>query len=253
MAFNTSTQLPLKLNATNYTAWAFQFRTLLAGYDFFGFLDGSRPCPPSQIPADTSSSTTANPAYAHWVRQDQLLLSAIVWSIDPTLIPFIAASATSKEAWDTLVRMYGQPSRGKILALKNRLLNPQKGSRSISEFMLDIKAIVNDLALLGVPTDPEDLSLKILNGLDDSYKDLASAIHARDTPMHFDELLDKLLSTEARLASQLPSAPAQPVTAFQATYQQQRSTTGAPRQKQQKSSSSSSQAPRPSHPQSSNS
>lgn len=83
--------------------------------------------------------------------------------------------------------------------------------------MLEIKGTVDELALLGVSTDLEDLALKILHGLDDSFKELSYAIQARDTVISFDELHEKLLSMEAQLASHPALISATPTTTFYAT------------------------------------
>lgn len=238
VSFNTAAQAPLKLSSTNYVAWSFQFRTLLSGYDLFRYVDGSYLCPPSTVLIDNKSEP--NPLHAQWIRQDQLILSAIIGSVSPTLIPFIAAATTSRGAWDILASIYGRSSRGRILALKNRIHNPVKGTRTISDFMLEIKGVVDELSLLGVVTDPEDLVLKVLNGLDDSYKEISNAIQARDSAITFDELLDKLLSTEAQQAARATASSPQPATAFSAGTSSRRSSSGRgysqPQQRPQNSS-----------------
>lgn len=43
-----------------------------------------------------------------------------------------------------------------------------KGTRSITEFMLEIKGVVDELSLIGTIIDPKDIVFKFLNGLDDS-------------------------------------------------------------------------------------
>lgn len=130
IAFNTSAQYPLKLSSTNYAAWSFQIHTLLIGYDLYGFLDDTRPCPPATITSENSSTAVTNPLYTYWIRQDHLILSAIIGSIEPSLIPFIAAAKTARYAWDILSATYGKPTQGCILTLKTHLHNPKKGDRS---------------------------------------------------------------------------------------------------------------------------
>lgn len=152
----------------------------------------SKPSPPKTITADGIQKL--NPVYVRWAQQDRLLLSATIRSISPEIISFITNSETSRHAWDTLHNTYNKSSRGRILALKNRLHNPTKGSRSISEFMHEIKT---------------------LNGLD-SYKEIGNAIQTRDSSISFDELHDKLLSIEAQLSSRSPSVTSGLTTAFMA-------------------------------------
>lgn len=55
--------------------------------------------------------------------------------------------------------------------------------------------------------DPEDLTGKILDGLDDDYIELVCAVQARDTSISFDELLEKLLSFEATSSSHATPLP----------------------------------------------
>ena len=45
--------------------------------------------------------------------------------------------------------------------------------------------------------DTEDLTIKILNGLDDSYKELSNPIQAHETFISFEELHEKLINHEA--------------------------------------------------------
>ena len=122
------------------------------------------------------------PDYFLWIRQDQLVLNAIAGSLSPTLIPFIASAKTSREAWTTLANTYAKPSRGRVSQLKEQLRVLAKGPQTITEYMQTVKSIVDDLAMLNAPVDDEDLTLKILGGLDDDYyKTLCDAIHFRET------------------------------------------------------------------------
>lgn len=69
----------------------------------------------------------------------------------------------------------------------------------VSEFLQTIKARADELATLGAPVDVEDLSDRILEGLGDDYKELTRAVQARDNPIFFYELYEKLLNFEASL------------------------------------------------------
>ena len=91
---NVIAQTPLKLTSSNYLLWKLQFQTLFTGYDLQGFIDGSKPCPSQQLATDNSP----NPAYHAWIRQDLIILHALLGSIHHTIIPFIAQAATSQEA-----------------------------------------------------------------------------------------------------------------------------------------------------------
>ncbi|KAA8539726.1 hypothetical protein F0562_026418 [Nyssa sinensis] len=199
LALNVAAQAPLKLTNSNYFSWRLQFSTLLTGYDLLGFVDGTHPYPEQTI--TVNGVPTVNPAHHTWVRQDQLILNAILGSLSPPLIPFTATARTSRDAWSTLALTYGQPTRGRITHLKTQLSNPLKGSQTITEFMHNIKTKVNALAMLNSPVDIKDLTIKILNGLDADYTELANVIQARETMISFEKLYEKFLNREAYLAA----------------------------------------------------
>ena len=111
IVFNVSAQALLKLTATNYITWQLQFTSLLFGYDLLGFVDGSKPCPPTMITLPNTDVLSPNPDHILWLQQDQLLLNAIIGSVSTTLVQFI----TSRDAWTTLEKTYASPLRGRIM------------------------------------------------------------------------------------------------------------------------------------------
>lgn len=46
----------------------------------------------------------------------------------------------------------------------------------MTEYMQNIKSRVDELATMNAPIDNEDLTIKILNGLGDEFKDLVTTI-----------------------------------------------------------------------------
>ena len=60
---------------------------------------------------------------------------------------------------------------------------------------------------MNAPVDIKDLTIKILNSLDDSYRELANAIQAHESPVTFEELYENLINYEAHLAAK-KDAPA---------------------------------------------
>jgi hypothetical protein len=48
----------------------------------------------------------SNPAYATWYKQDQQLLSRLLSSMDEDVLHDVSTAASSKEAWDTLKKMF---------------------------------------------------------------------------------------------------------------------------------------------------
>ena len=211
LTLNPAAQAPLKLSSSNYLSWKIQFETLFICYDLLGFIDGSNPCPPKT--STTDNVATLNPAYTFWIRQDQLILNALIGSLSPTFIPFVARATTSREAWTVLANTYAKPTRGRIKQVKNLLKNPTKGTMTVTGFLHSVKARSDELATLGAPIEEEDLIEKILDGLSDDYKELVRAVQARDNSITFDELHEKLLCFEASLSTTTKSETHLPITA----------------------------------------
>lgn len=93
------------------------------------------------------------------------------------LILFITSTKTSEDAWTTLGNTYVKPSHGKLKQLKEELCLLNKGTKSVVEYIQQIKIYVNELVMMNSLIDNKDLMLKILVSLDNDYKDLCSAMH----------------------------------------------------------------------------
>nr|TKS12612.1 hypothetical protein D5086_0000061310 [Populus alba] len=178
ITINTIAQAPLKLTSSNYASWKIQFETLFIGYDLLGYINGSKPCPlPTLI---TDDIIVPNLAYSLWVSQDQLLLNAIVGSLSPPLISFVARTTFSYDA---------------CMFLPQHMPNHP----------VDVSA--------SAPMDTNDLTEQILDGLDEDYTKLVRVVQARKAAISFDELHEKLLLFEASLQTRSHSFRLGPITA----------------------------------------
>jgi hypothetical protein len=102
IAFNASSQLPLKLTPLNFPSWRAQLMSLLIGYNLQGYIDGTIICPSQTLHNPTTRSSSAgnsNPAFWCWFRQDNLLLHAILASVSEPIMPLITTSTTARNAW----------------------------------------------------------------------------------------------------------------------------------------------------------
>lgn len=59
-----------------------------------------------------------------------------------------------------------------------------------------IKSISDELALIGVPLSKKDLTVQIFKGLGTDFKEISVAVRTHETPISFEELLDKLVDYE---------------------------------------------------------
>ncbi|KAD6118756.1 hypothetical protein E3N88_10027 [Mikania micrantha] len=208
----------LKLTSTNYLSWKTQIEAFLQGLDLYKFIDGSHLAPLPTKNAD--GTTTPHATYTAWYRQDRLLYGALVGSLSAPIVSLITNANSSFEAWKILSNTYASPSRGHIKQLQHRLKHTTKtANQNITDYMQSIKVIVDELSILGKTMDTEDVTDIILTGLDQKqYKPVIEAIHARDNPIHFHELHEKLINHELSIAQQSTQSPIihQPITAFPA-------------------------------------
>lgn len=190
----------IKLTSTNYLSWKLQIEATLIGYNLFKYIDGSLSSPSPTITTD--SKTSPNPAYLTWMRQDRLLYGTLIGTLEQSIVPLISLTTTSKELWDTLASTFASASRGHIKQLKAQFRSISKGPQSITDFMRSIKSCADQLALLGDPIKPEDITDKVLESLDSSYQGIIEAVNVRDTPISFPELMEKLIQRELVIKNQ---------------------------------------------------
>ncbi|KAF8378637.1 hypothetical protein HHK36_029986 [Tetracentron sinense] len=195
IAINATQQITARLTPTNFPSWHAQFESLLLGYNLYGYVDGTHTCPPQPTTTDAAATT----AYQLWFRQDKLILSAILTSISPAVIPLIATSKTSHQAWTKLTKLYASRSRTRVMQLKEDLTLTQRGTRTITEYVHSVKTIADELALIDAPLSQDDITLYVLHGLGSEYRDIVAPIRARESSLSFEELHDLLIGHEAYL------------------------------------------------------
>jgi len=90
IALNITAQINKKLTLSTFPQWRAQFEALLISYDLLDYVNDDIPYPLTDL------SSSANLNKTHWVRQDKLILSAILASTLPKITPLIATPKTSQ-------------------------------------------------------------------------------------------------------------------------------------------------------------
>ena len=128
--------VPIKLTWENFLLWKTQMFPVLNYNDFAHILTQDPPVPMATNSAD---EIIVNPAYQAWRKQDQQVLSILVSSLSENILPCVVGKTTSKEAWDALNKHCSSSNLSRIMHLHNRLHNSSKGTRSIFEYVQDIR------------------------------------------------------------------------------------------------------------------
>jgi hypothetical protein len=85
------------------------------------------------------------------------------------MIVHIQDAKSSKQAWDTLVKMYSTNTQACKMQLKQELYNLQKNKMNISDYSTKVKNLIDLFTSIGTPVDDEDLMAVTLNGLGKDY------------------------------------------------------------------------------------
>nr|XP_009765107.1 PREDICTED: uncharacterized protein LOC104216696 [Nicotiana sylvestris]XP_016479700.1 PREDICTED: uncharacterized protein LOC107800944 [Nicotiana tabacum] len=195
------TQLSLKLSTQNYSTW--RARLLL-------FFEGVEPLAPLNPPltgtispppilVEEEGRSIANPDYKFGECQALLILAAIIALVSFSVMNTIAEAKTSVEAWNKLQVAFSNKSATRILSLREKLSHTKRDSRPVAKYLQLVKSIAEELSLCGGPVNSVDLIAHVLGGIGFEFRDIAAAIHARDTVISFDKLQDKLLAHELYL------------------------------------------------------
>jgi len=120
-------------------------------------------------------------------------------SVSDSMIVHIQDAKSPKQAWDTLVKMYGTNTQAHKMQLKQELHNLQK-NKNISDYSTKVKNLVDVLASIGAPVDDEDLVAVTLNELGKDYSQFRTSIIIRKTFFNFQNLITLFISEEMKIA-----------------------------------------------------
>lgn len=83
--------------------------------------------------------------------------------------------------------------------LRSELKNVKKGTQSISEYLLKIKAIVDALVAIGDPISDQDHIDAVLEGLPEEYSPFVMMIYSRIDPPSIHDIESLLMVQEVQL------------------------------------------------------
>ncbi|PKU62337.1 Retrovirus-related Pol polyprotein from transposon TNT 1-94 [Dendrobium catenatum] len=207
---NLKNIVPIPLSADNYSIWRSQIIKLLRANRFEKFLDPLF-SPPNQFLTKADGSTAPNVLYNQWILTDQNLAAAICSTIFASILPYIVNLESTSTIWHTLEVRFPSSNRSRVIQLKNDLHHISMKT-AMTQYLSDIKSLVDQIAYAGSSIDTEDIILYILNGLPASFQAFKTAIRTMITPISLDQLYPLLLSEEINIAaenarSSVPSDP----------------------------------------------
>lgn len=98
----------------------------IKGYGLEGFIQET--CkPPEKFILNENQEPTANPYYNIHQRQDHLIATWLLSSINPSLLPQVIGCQSSLEIWNTIEQVFNSQSSAKILHYRRQLQHIKYG------------------------------------------------------------------------------------------------------------------------------
>ncbi|CAM8973909.1 unnamed protein product [Rhodiola kirilowii] len=199
-----------KLNETNYLTWLRQIKPYLHGQKLWGYVSGSILEPKATITVDATDTSPAtelpNPAHDEWFTIDQQIVSLLTTSLTDNVSQLTIGFDTSKAIWDCLSRHFSQQSTASAASLKLQLLELQKGSKTVDEYIRHAKSIADALSSIGKPVPEEDLVLSTLHGLGSDYLMLRTTLTQGASLPSFSDLRARILAFDAQRTDSVSSS-----------------------------------------------
>ncbi|XP_023748158.1 uncharacterized protein LOC111896396 [Lactuca sativa] len=183
-----STYFPIKLTPDKFPVWRRQVESTLIGLELDAFIVGDQKPPKSFL-----DDKKQNPEFFSWYRLNQLINSAIHGSCSDPIQPLISSATTSRDAWERLNFSFASGSWSRIISLKSKLIKNPKGSRSISEYLQDMRSIADELTHSQSAVAEEDLLVHILSQLGEEYNTIFVAIKVRENLSCMKQMLKRAL------------------------------------------------------------
>ncbi|KAK1620371.1 hypothetical protein QYE76_025888 [Lolium multiflorum] len=194
-----------KLTHQNHPMWRAQVLPAIRGAQLLGLLDGSDAAPPEMMTveataqdADKSAKSVPNPAYATWLARDQMVLSYLLGSISPGVMPHIMRLEHAAGVWKVLETMFASQSQSKITNLRIAMATTRRLNDSVDVYLLKIQTIADELAAAGKPVPEEEQVAYIMAGLGSEYANLVESYGILKAPPTLGKLYAQLQAHDER-------------------------------------------------------
>lgn len=108
--------------------------------------------------------------YIRYMKQDSLLASWLLSSINTGLLSQIIGCNTSQEIWAIIEQIFNAQSSARIMHYKRELQSIRKEDMSKRDYLTKIKNLCNKLSAVGHKISDSEQGLVITNGLDQEYE-----------------------------------------------------------------------------------
>ncbi|MCI00977.1 retrovirus-related Pol polyprotein from transposon TNT 1-94, partial [Trifolium medium] len=174
--------LTIKLDENNFLLWSQQVNGVITAHNLHRFV--VNPQIPLQFASLEDRACGKNSdAYQEWLVKDQTLFTWLLSTLSDGVLPRVLSCRHAHEVWDKIHKYFNSVLKSRTRQLRSELKNTKKHSRSINEYLLRIKSIVNSLTAVGDFVSESEQIDSILEGLPEEFNSFVMMIYSRaDTP-----------------------------------------------------------------------
>lgn len=171
----------VKLAEDNFLPWKQQTLATIRGHNLLNFLTPTA-VPSQYLSENDKSQGNINAAYTAWEQKDQLLLSWLLSSMSDSMLTMMVGCDHASQVWDRLEEFFASQTKAKVRQFKTQLKTLKKGSMKVTEYLLKVKKLVDNLFSVGAPLTVADHIEAILEGLPPDYNSFVVSVTSRTDP-----------------------------------------------------------------------
>lgn len=127
-----------------------------------------------------------------------MLFTWLLSSLSDSILPRVVGCKHAWQVWEKIQNHFYTTMKAKVRQLRFELKITKKGSRSINEYLLRIKAIVDQLIAAGDTLSDQEHIDVVLDGLPEEYNSFVMMIYARSDSPSISDIESLLLLQEAQ-------------------------------------------------------
>jgi histone deacetylase 1/2 len=170
--------LTIKLDDKNFLLWSQQVNGVITAHNLHRFI--VNPEIPLQYAsvADRLEGINSD-EYRQWLFKDQSLFTWLLSTISDSVLPRVLHCKHAHEVWESIHKYFNSVLKSRARQLRSELKNTKKHARSINEYLLRIKTIVNSLIAVGDNVSEQEQVDAILEGLPEDFNSFVMMIYSR--------------------------------------------------------------------------
>lgn len=134
---------------------------------------------------------------------DKNLATAVCSTISTLILPYMHELDHYNEIWKVIERRLQATNRSRVIQLKNKLHNVSMKNLSMTQYLTEIKSLVDNIASVEAKIDNEDIIFYTLNDLLSQYQSFKTAIRTQLNSISLEDLYPLLVIEEIKIASDL--------------------------------------------------